>query len=314
MIKIVVIIMVLIFIQMVWSVICIIDFMSSFIIKDDFVHNIFMICVKILCAVAIFLSYLYLKDYIYKKIYSNEKANNEEDNSDLSESENNKYVLEESDLVDNNQIIQNEMNVVHQIKRYDKHFNDEIFIKRAHNIALEMIKTRMVKNHSAKYVSDLFKNNVHRVDLPIFYSFEKSENYFIIKLRLKEYKKDSSSEEKGSLISTYEMTFARSSQDQIHSRKCPRCGAPLKEKSYGICKYCFKYSDSKSSKKIKSNVVKIPYDVPVIDLGKIVPENCINCGAPLKKELDGFCEYCKGDNKAAENKWVLVRFEIMEKS
>ena len=109
-------------------------------------------------------------------------------------------------------------------------------------------------------------------------------------------------------INSYEMTFVKHI-DKTKTKQCPRCGAPLEKGYFNICKYCFKISDIKENKKIQSNVSKFNYDIPKIEFEEILPENCLGCGAPLKKEQNGICEYWKMNNDALDNKWVLVQFE-----
>lgn len=111
----------------------------------------------------------------------------------------------------------------------------------------------------------------------------------------------------------YEMTFFKSLNSTGKTRNCPRCGAPLRNSTYGICSYCFKFIDNDDSEKIKSDVVKNSYDIPIIKFKKIIPHNCLNCGARLKKELRGYCEYCKSNNNSDDNQWVLVEFKKINK-
>lgn len=38
----------------------------------------------------------------------------------------------------------------------------------------------------------------------------------------------------------------------------------------------------------------------------------MGCGAPLKEEKNGICEYCKSNNNPQDNKWTLIQFEKIE--
>ena len=39
------------------------------------------------------------------------------------------------------------------------------------------------------------------------------------------------------------------------------------------------------------------------------PENCPNCGAPLKVSMAGICEYCGGKVTSGNFDWVLSRIQ-----
>ena len=107
------------------------------------------------------------------------------------------------------------------------------------------------------------------------------------------------------------MTFAKP-LNSTKTNQCPRCGAPLPNDSFSICKYCFKFIDGKKRDEIKSEVTNISYDIPIIEFEKLIPDNCMSCGAVLKKESKGFCEYCKSNNNPADNRWILIQFKSLE--
>lgn len=211
-----------------------------------------------------------------------------------------------------------ECTIIDEIKKIDKNFNAILFLKLTHDIGEELIKTKIIKYSSAKYLYQAFNKNVIEVKHPNFSLFEKESKYYALKMKIEEkivdhivdsYEDDiiRINREKSS-INTYEMTFLKSLKTDGKVRNCPRCGAPLKEGTYSICKYCFKFIDNEGLEKIESDVTKISYDVPVIKLKEATPHNCLNCGAPLKQELKGYCEYCKSDNNPSDNHWVLVEF------
>lgn len=211
-------------------------------------------------------------------------------------------------------LLQNGNEIVKKIKELDLNFNNVLFVIKAYEFSKELIKTKIVKQTSVEYVYKAFNAGIVNVRLPYFYSFEKLDEYYVLKLRVDESKKKKSINEDGIEIDdisiyTYELTFVKSEKDGVKSRKCPRCGAPLKENTIGICDYCFKYNDKEGKNKIKSNVSKFSYDIPIIKFPKVIPKVCENCGATLKKELKGHCEYCNNENNSDDNEWVLVEFE-----
>lgn len=240
-----------------------------------------------------------------------------EDSVDEEEFVSDEYILEKYPEFKELILSQNSNEIVKEIKAIDSNFNNDFFTIKAYEFSKELIKTRIVKKTSAEYVYKAFNTGIINVKLPYFYSFEKIADYYVMKLRVEESIKNESyrygrSGISNIIIYTYELTFVKSIKDGVKSRKCPRCGASLKENSVGICSYCFKYNDKEDKDKIKSNVSKFSYDIPIIKFPKVIPKVCVNCGAPLRKELKGFCEYCKSDNNPSDNEWVLVEFEKLE--
>lgn len=243
------------------------------------------------------------------KIYF-EKLSKLKNHSEMNEKTNDKVFFDR-------EIKRNELSVVEEIKKKDFSFNSVLFLKLAHNIAVELIKTQITKIKSAMDTIDAFKNDEVVVDCPVYVSFSKKDAHFELKLQIMEYYKIEECDiNDGEIIildgkkkNLYEMTFVKPLSDVIKTRSCPRCGAPLKKEQNAICKYCFKFSLDTEKEEIKSNITKFSYDIPIIKFEKIMPHSCLNCGAPLKEELKGFCEYCNSNNNPADNKWILVQFE-----
>ena len=256
------------------------------------------------------------KTYIYK--FRRKRKNNMK--LDINKKNKMKEQLYNEELLKyGRELSQEEITLIEKIKGIDKKFNERLFLKMSHNIAQELIKTKIVRKKSAKYLYQAINKGVIKIDCPNYYSFRENEKYHTLKLRVqlivKEHTIDYNDERidyvgnKENLVVTYEMNFIKDNYE-FKVKKCPRCGAPLKANVLSVCKYCFKFIDREESrKKRESGITKISYDIPIIKLEKIMPTNCINCGGELKKELKGFCEYCKNNNNPLENEWVLVTFE-----
>lgn len=87
---------------------------------------------------------------------------------------------------------------------------------------------------------------------------------------------------------------------------CPNCGAPMESEESSSCKYCMKKT------KIRIDNMEIR-DFSVENMEGLNKDtfltNCLKCGAPLRTELDGKCEYCGITNNMDRTEWVLTNVE-----